>query len=181
MKIRYEIGDATRPNVPSPYWILQGNNNIGAWGAGFVLAINNTFGVEEGSPFKEYLRWFDDSIQEYNITPQLGDIQFVSVGNGNKVINMITQKGCGPVFCRKTEIGIPFRYEAFEECLLRVSVFAREFEQRHGKFPTLISPRIGCGLAMASWTKVEHIIEDVFLHMDIEYVVYDLPQQRKVA
>ena len=56
MQLHYKIGDATKPDVHGKYWILQGNNSIGAWGAGFVIALNDTFGTKDGSPMKEYLR-----------------------------------------------------------------------------------------------------------------------------
>lgn len=175
MKLRFEIGDALEPQVVKPYWVLHGCNNIQSYGAGFVAAINKKYGNKEGSPVREYFRWFDDAIDNNELTPALGDIQFVDIGGGNKIVNMITQKGCGPVFCKKVQIGIPFRYEAFEECLLRVKVYAEEFYAKNRKYPTLVSPWIGCGLAMGDKSHVQDIIESVYNDIDIEYVIYDLP------
>lgn len=176
MKLTFEIGDATLPNVPSPYWILHGCNDIGAWGSGFVLALNNRFGIGEKSPRHYYNRWFlpesDDIFAEY---PRLGDIQPLKVNKQDAVLNMITQKGCGPIIYMKEEIGIPFKYEAFKECLQRVKILAEKYKNKHGAYPNLVSPRIGCGLAMAEWSKVEKIIFEVFSYIDINWTVYDLP------
>jgi hypothetical protein len=175
MKLTFKQGDATRPEENAPYWILHGCNNQQAWGAGFVIGLNKTFGIANGSPMKEYWRWFEEPLNAGDFPPTLGDIQFVKVDGGNMVVNMITQKGCGPVYCKKIEIGIPFRYEAFAECLYRVKVHAELLKDKSGKYPTLVAPRIGCGLAGALFECTQDVIEEVFTDIDIEYVVYDLP------
>ena len=111
----------------------------------------------------------------------MGDIQFVCTDfkAQNFVVNMITQKGCGPIYVGKgqqqEELGIPFRYEAFKECLQRVKYQAQRCYHLNKKYPNLVSPRIGCGLAMAEWRFVEDIILGVFSDIDITYTVYDLP------
>jgi O-acetyl-ADP-ribose deacetylase (regulator of RNase III) len=173
MNLNIKIGDATNPpaNDDVSYWILHGCNSVGAWGSGFVIALNKRFGTDNNSPVSNYHRWFEKN------PPTLGDIQMVKVNNNDFVINMITQKGCGPVMQNEVELGIPFRYEAFEECLRRVKYFAEKFYDKYGKYPHLVSPRIGCGLALADWNEVENIIDYVFYDTPIEWTVYDLPQR----
>ena len=176
MKLTFETGDATLPNVSSPYWILHGCNDIGAWGSGFVVALNKRFGVGKKSPCDEYMMWFDvDPENVFATLPRLGDIQFVKINKNDAVLNMITQKGCGQVTYLKEFVSIPFRYESFNECLLRVKILAEKYKSKHGTYPNLVSPRIGCGLAMAEWSKVEKIILEVFNTIDINWTVYDLP------
>lgn len=173
MKLEFKIGDATKPGV-SPFWLMHGCNNLGAWGAGFVLALNDTFGTDKNSPVDCYDRWFESS----NTIPTLGDIQMVKVNKNDYVINMITQKGCGPLSIGKNETMIPFKYEAFTECLYRVRSNLKEYMQKTRNCPTLISPRIGCGLAMGDWEEVEKIIRGVFGDLGITWIVFDLPKKQ---
>lgn len=179
MKLEYKVGDATKPKTASPYWILHGCNNQNLWGSGFVLALNKTFGDKKitDSPCYSYHKWFDECLQKVDM-PTLGDIQMVQVSPlGDYVANMITQKGCGPVYHNKKELGIPFRYEAFEECLQRVGVNLNWFINKYKTSPTLVSPRIGCGLALADWNKVEQIIMGTLGWYRGTWQVYDLPQK----
>ena len=46
--ITYIVGDATRPIGDGPKIIAHCCNTVGAWGAGFVMAISN--------------RWFEPSV-----------------------------------------------------------------------------------------------------------------------
>ena len=146
--ITYCIGDATAP-IQRPAAILHVCNNVGAWGAGFVLAISKKWKLPE---------------QRYRARPSysLGSIDIISVENNIYVVNMIAQNNLGSN-CNH----IPLDYYALEKCLYHIHNSSLATTSFH-------MPRIGCGLAGGSWTKVEKIINNVCLSRDV--YVYDLPK-----
>lgn len=130
--IEYVKGDATRPSA-KPAIIAHVCNDIGAWGAGFVLAIS--------------ARWpLPERVYRAATSLVLGTVQFVDCGDGIVVANMIAQHGCsGPR---------PWiRYDALATCLQIVATEA----ERIGA--SVHAPRIGCGIAGGTWSEVEPIIE----------------------
>lgn len=146
--IHYLRGDATRPAVPGPKIIAHGCNNVGAWGAGFVLAVSRRWEEPEGA----YHDWFEES------TPSIGEVQFVGVEPELWVANMITQTLGGPK---------PLSYAGLEACLQAVAKFAKT------NSASVHMPRVGCGLAGGTWDRVGPLVEDVL--KDIEVYVYDFP------
>lgn len=85
--ITYLLGDATDPQGPKgPKIVAHCCNNIGVWGAGFVLAVSKRW----PEPEAEYRAWCRE---EYQIGPPLGAVQFVEVDSGVIVANIIGQSG----------------------------------------------------------------------------------------
>jgi O-acetyl-ADP-ribose deacetylase (regulator of RNase III) len=175
-------GDATRPSFP-PAIIVHVCNDVGGWGAGFVLAISKRW----KAPEREYRAAFASDAK-----PQLGDVQFVAVEPGLWVANMIAQHRVGRSTDGKTEdssdhlspfaarnageadrgpVGprSPIRYDAVRSCLAQVAPFACERGAR------VHMPRIGCGLAGGKWEEIEPIIRDTLLAAGIGVTVYDFP------
>lgn len=154
--IHYVTGDATQPIGDGPKIICHVCNDIGAWGAGFVLALSKRW----RAPEVEYrLAHYHQSTDG---RAALGCIQLVPVENVIWVANMIAQRGTS------TKNGqIPLRYDALSKCLREVAVYARLCGA------TLHMPRIGCGLAGGKWAEVEKVIEKELA--DYEVYVYDLP------
>lgn len=154
MKIIYKKGDAVHPDelLNNKVVIAHGCNNIGAWGAGFVIPL----GIAYPKAKQQYLNWKPE-------LRLLGSVQIVNIGINLKIANMITQQGCG-----KLEWLIPFRYYSFAECLIRLK---NNMEQDN--FMYLVMPRIGCGLAGAKWNQVEKIINKVFQNSKIQVIIYD--------
>lgn len=151
-KIIYLKGDATQP-VPTdggPAIICHICNDLGAWGAGFVLALSRKWQLPEAS----YRR-----ISNYT----LGTVDIVQVEPNTYVANMIAQHGTG-----FTPEGIaPIRYAALEKCLDMVNIIAK------GMHASIHMPRIGCGLAGGNWMEIEKIINETIDEDTIVYV-YDL-------
>jgi len=147
--VRYVEGDATLPQ-PRPALIVHVCNDVGAWAAGFVVALSKRY----REPEKAYR----------GITPGervLGAVQFVAIGDGSvTVANMIAQAGITRL------AGPPISYPALEISLTRVADFARK-----GRF-SIHMPRIGCGLGGGRWGSVEPIIERTLDGLDV--TVYDL-------
>jgi O-acetyl-ADP-ribose deacetylase (regulator of RNase III) len=148
--IHYIKGDATRPRGDGKKIICHICNNVGAWGAGFVLAIS--------------ARWDAPEEAYRELTPEermLGNVMLVPVEDDITVANMIAQQGVG---YNKDGLA-PIRYGAVRVALAAVNDVA----YRTGA--TLHMPRIGCGLAGGRWEDIEKIIQDV---ASVNVYVYDL-------
>ena len=150
MKIKYIIGDATYPVGDGKKIICHICNDLGAWGAGFVLALSK--------------RW-DEPEESYREMPReemkLGSVMVVPVEDDILVANMIAQHGIG----FDKEGMPPIRYSAVRAALTAVNKLAVEINA------TLHMPRIGTGLAGGSWKDIEQIINDV---VTVGVYVYDL-------
>lgn len=152
--IQYLVGDATNPAVEpgKPAIIAHVCNDAGGWGAGFVLAISRQWPAPEAS----YRAMAGRSLV-------LGTVEFVPVGGGIEVANMIAQRGFGH------RGGIPLSYLALGECLKIVALRAVEIGA------SVHVPRIGCGLAGGKWEAVEQLVRDSLSQRNVEVCVYDLP------
>ena len=150
-KITYVTGDATDPQGKGAKVICHICNDIGAWGAGFVLALSKKWRYPE---------------DRYHAIPkyELGTAMVLCVDmNANiYVANMIAQHGI-----RFNTKGVaPIRYVALMDALTEVNVIAVKLGA------SLHMPRIGAGLAGGSWDTIEKIIEQC---TTVPVTVYDLP------
>lgn len=154
--ITYLRGDATRPEGDGPKIIVHCVNDIGAWGAGFVLALSRRW----AAPREAYL----SAVAAYDGQLLLGDVQFADVGDDITVANLVGQRGVGQ------HGGLaPIRYQAVTDGLIAV---CREAQRRRA---SVHMPRMGCGLAGGSWAAVEKLVEMTLCAFDIPVTVYDLP------
>jgi len=151
--IGYVVGGATQPIGATSAAIIHVCNDVGAWGAGFVLAISKRW-PEPEKAFRA---------SKYH---GLGDCQPVFVGPGLWVINMYAQGGIR----RLDDLSIPLRYDALVQCLRNIHDWAV-----FGEVASIHMPRIGCGLAGGSWRIVEAIIQEYLCCSALEVYVYDLP------
>ena len=145
MKLRYLIGDATEP-ILKPAVIAHVCNNVGAWGAGFVLALSK----KNSYPEQAYRSWYDK--KHYQGVPfTLGASQLVKFKEKDILIaNMIAQNELHPLD------GVPpIRYEVLRQCLSGLHNFMKTHNY------TLHMPRIGVGLAGGKWDKIETLVKDV--------------------
>ena len=160
--INYTIGDATQPVGKGTKFIIHVCNDVGAWGAGFVMAISNRW----KQPEKEYRHWFKEKFSKSATGVfKLGEVQFVNVkDNGIVVCNMIGQHGIG-----KTNDGLPpIRYKAIDKALEIVAKYALKANASvHG-------PRFGAGLSGGDWFEIEKLINKNLCARGIDVTVYDL-------
>ena len=153
--IIYIKGDATEPVGTGPKYIVHICNDIGAWGAGFVVALSEKWPEPEDS----YRKW-----NQTGVGFGLGSIQPVAVSEDITVINMIAQHGI-----RRAPSGKPpIRYEFLKQCLEKVATEAAQVGA------SVHMPRIGCGLAGGLWEVVEGIIKETLIKHNINVIVYDL-------
>ena len=158
--ITYTKGDAVFPQGEGTKIIANICNDIGAWGAGFVLSVSQEHPLAE----QKYRRWYQEQEEEgtefYQLPMALGNTLFVQTKPDVWVANMVAQTGIMP------KAGTPpIRYEALRDCLTEVAEFALASQA------SIHMPRIGCGLAGGVWSEVEKIIEEVL--QGISVTVYD--------
>ncbi|WP_394825894.1 macro domain-containing protein [Pendulispora albinea] len=153
--IEYVTGDATLPRGAGTKIIAHVCNDVGGWGAGFVLAISRRW----PEPEREYRRWHHE--REGNDF-LLGAVQLVEVAPDTYVANMIGQHGL-----RHDRSGPPIRYEAIETALEKVADRAKALGA------SVHMPRIGCGLAGGTWDRIEPILVRTLCAKDVPVTVYD--------
>lgn len=140
-------------------------NDIGAWGAGFVVPLG---------------RKYPKAREAYLDMPErrLGEVQFVDVakkvGDDIVVANMIAQEGVGPKFDGDKMIP-PIRYDALLQCLHHVRQMATLIKGR-GEKVRIACPMFGAGLAGGDWETIATMIGLVWSEQLIETNIYYLPQ-----
>lgn len=152
--IEYQVGDATNPQA-RPVIIAHVCNDIGAWGAGFVVPLGRRWPAAKD----QYEKW-----HRSGALFELGRIAVVSVGDNVWVANMIAQHGV-----RRRRGEVPLRYDALAVCLEKLAGRAVELEA------TVAMPRIGAGLAGGDWERISALIEEHVCGAGVPVVVYDLP------
>jgi len=151
MAVHYITGDATAPIGDGNRIIAHVCNDVGAWGAGFVLAVSKRWPEAKA----DYLK------SAHSL--KLGEVSFIKVEPGVWVANMIAQRGV------RILAGVPpIRYDALRQCLGTLALEALKLQA------TVHMPRIGCGLAGGKWSCVEPLIREALLNTEV--FVYDLPQ-----
>ncbi|MFJ2395728.1 MULTISPECIES: macro domain-containing protein [unclassified Streptomyces] len=153
--IMYVRGDATVPSVKGVKLIAHVCNDIGGWGRGFVLALSRRW----PEPEKAYRAWHRDRAHN---DFGLGAAQFVQVEPYVWVANLIGQRGI-----RRGSKGVPVRYEAIDAALERLADRAVALDA------SVHMPRIGCGLAGGTWSRVEPLITQRLVQREIAVTVYD--------
>jgi len=160
--INYTIGDATQPEGKGVKFIIHVCNDMGIWGAGFVMALSKKW----KQPEKEYRLWVSEKFKK-NATGmfKLGAVQFVNVKDDRIVVcNMIGQHGVGI-----GSDGIPpIRYKAIDSALETIATYALKVNA------TVHCPRFGAGLAGGDWKEIEQLIIKNLCSRDIDVTVYDL-------
>jgi O-acetyl-ADP-ribose deacetylase (regulator of RNase III) len=136
-------------------------NDIGAWGAGFVVPLGRKY----PSARESYM-----SMTERN----LGEVMFVPMAEKVVVANMIGQEGVGPKFDGNKMIP-PIRYDALKQCMHHVHDMAKLLQQQ-GKKVRIACPMFGAGLAGGDWNTIAIMIGLIWSEMGIETNIYYLPQ-----
>jgi hypothetical protein len=179
-ELKYVVGDATQPVGKGNKLIIHCCNDVGAWGAGFVIALEKRWPAVK----KAYLDWFEfnkDSdtllwgrkkgLGQYTGDFALGKIQVVKVERNIWVANMIGQRSVA-----SADGSPPIRYEAIEQALIRVSKFAlNKFPAPNPKITNISvhAPRFGAGLAGGDWNEIEHMLNDRLVGYGVDVTIYD--------
>ncbi|OIJ85865.1 macro domain-containing protein [Streptomyces colonosanans] len=159
-EITYIRGDATVPSGGGVKVIAHVCNDIGGWGQGFVGAVSHRWPEPEAA----YRAWYRDrAVNDFG----LGAAQFVQVEPSLWVANMVGQRGI-----RRGGRGAPVRYEAIDMALERLAGKAADLGA------SVHMPRIGCGLAGGTWSRVEPLITERLVKQGIRVIVYDQGEGR---
>jgi O-acetyl-ADP-ribose deacetylase (regulator of RNase III) len=154
MPIQYLKGDATEPqhiiSNNEEKLIIHVCNNLGLWGAGFVLALNKKW----TEPKKVYL-----NLKAYTV----GTVQYVPVTENITVVNMIAQRGVNSKFA---EFKQRVDYEVLRNCLKEIATLYQD------RPITIHAPRFGAGLAGGKWIDIEKIINEELSTFKV--FIYDL-------
>ncbi|MCP3818321.1 macro domain-containing protein [Streptomyces sp. A3M-1-3] len=154
-EINYIRGDATAPHGRGVRVIAHVCNDLGGWGKGFVLAISRRWPEPEAA----YRRWHRErASNDFG----LGAVQYVLVGPYTWVANMVGRRGI-----RAGSKGVPVRYEAIDTALGALGEKAAELGA------SVHMPRIGCGLAGGTWSRIEPLIAERLVARGIPVTVYD--------
>lgn len=145
-------GNAVVPvSTNSDRVIIHCCNDIGLWGAGFVVALSAKWPrVKE-----EYIKWSKQP------TFKLGEVQFVKVEKDVTIGNMIGQKGVA----NQGNIR-PIRYDAIDQCLKKVRDYCIK------NTCTVHCPKFGAELAGGEWSKIEQLIINNLSNNGIQVFVY---------
>ncbi|MFS0695364.1 macro domain-containing protein [Streptomyces nitrosporeus] len=153
--ITYVRGDATSPQGKGVKLIVHCCNDLGGWGKGFVLALSRRWPGPEAA----YRRWHRERAHN---DFALGAVQFVQVEPYVWVANLIGQRGV-----RTGSKGVPVRYEALGTGLEKVAEKAVELGA------SVHMPRMGCGLAGGTWSRVEPLVTGRLAARGLAVTVYD--------
>jgi O-acetyl-ADP-ribose deacetylase (regulator of RNase III) len=155
MPIKYIHGDATAP-AGRPAIIVHVCNDVGAWGAGFVLAISQRW----MQPERLYRSWArGGEAQPF----ELGEVQFVVVESGLVVANLVGQHGL-----RRRGSEPPVRLHAIARGLSTVA------DRVLATGASVHMPCIGCGLAGGTWREIGPVVERELVERGVDVTVYDL-------
>lgn len=128
--MNFVVGDATQPAGTAPRIIVHVRNDVGGWGAGFVVALSKRWPEPEAA----FRRWYRERANDF----ALGAMQLVQVEPTLWVANLVGQHGL-----RRAGGKPPVRYEAIRAGLALVRDRALRLEAM------VRMPHIGCGLAGA--------------------------------
>ncbi len=155
--LRIVTGDATAPKGSGNKIIAHVCNDVGGWGAGFVLAISKRW----EKPEQDYRDWYAGRVSNGF---GLGAVRLVQVEADIWVANMVAQRDV-----RRNRGVPPIRYEAVETALRTLAENARALSA------SVHMPRIGCGLAGGTWDEIGPIVDRTLVASGVDVVVYDFP------
>ena len=163
MPLNYVKGDATKPQGDGPKIITHCCNDLGRWGAGFVVALSNRWGKTRDA----YYAWYKSAPKvpgEITGRMGLGETQLIQVEEDIWIANIVGQHGIG----MGTGGRAPIRYDALRKGLVAVQRWAVILEA------TVHMPRMGSGLAGGHWGNVEQMVKAELCNRGIDVTVYDL-------
>jgi O-acetyl-ADP-ribose deacetylase (regulator of RNase III) len=152
-EIKYVNGDVLSLCAPGPLVVIPHVcNNVGAFGAGFALAVARKYPAAK----KAYHAMTLLTLGTVGVVP-------VDPGNGIWIANMIAQDGL-PSAKRRVVID----YDALTDCLFQVAAECADLGAE------VHAPKFGCGLAGGKWDRVENIIKQTLTHNRIPVTIYEL-------
>jgi O-acetyl-ADP-ribose deacetylase (regulator of RNase III) len=157
LTITHVIGDATEIQVgmDDEYAIIAHVcNNVGAWGAGFVVPLGKKYPAARN-------RFIIDAHAALPDRVPMGTVQFELVEPGVIVANMIAMNGVASGRNPR-----PLQMDQLAICLIKLNAMAERYKA------TVHMPRIGAGLAGGDWQEIASLLTRT---MTANVVIYTLP------
>lgn len=173
MKIRYTVGDFTKPLGTFPRVILNAVNLNGEWLGDYSLSISKAFPKAR----KEFLRWFRESRNKCSKLPfESGEVQIIDVTRQRGwifnrkvdetptwVANIIAVDGTGKALRN------PIRYAGLKIGLSRAALFAQSMGAG------IHMPKIGCQRHEGGrWEIIKELVESEVLSQNVSVTIYDV-------
>lgn len=144
-------------------------NDSGAWGAGFVLAINKNLGMEPRNSFtnasKNLLYDLGDvdycRVVKNKYRPTVGGPTHTGVSTAITVANMCGQHGVGPGSTGDLRVTKPIRYAALVHAMEDVARYVNEYPQ------PILAPKFGSALAGGNWDFINELIHEIWGNLDV--------------
>jgi O-acetyl-ADP-ribose deacetylase (regulator of RNase III) len=150
-EIKYLKGDVLYPTVEGNKIIPHVCNTVGAFWAGFVVALSARWKEPEKVYLSKRGQW------------HLGDVHLIQVEPDIVVANMIAQRAL-----RSPYNPVPLDTIALERCLEKVAEAALMSKA------SICAPKFGSGYAGGRWETIAHIIERTLCKRDIPVFIYEL-------
>jgi O-acetyl-ADP-ribose deacetylase (regulator of RNase III) len=163
MPLTYVKGDATKPQGPGPKILTHCVNDLGRWGAGFVVSLAKRYGKAR----EAYYAWYKSAPKvpgEVTGRMGLGEAQLVQVDDELWIANIVGQHGIGMGAGGRP----PIRYDALRKGLVAVCRWATIQKA------SVHMPKMGSGLAGGHWGNIEQMITTELVERSIPVTVYTL-------
>lgn len=161
-QIDYVVGDLFESIVNGKdgcVMIAHVCNDLGAWGAGFVVPLGRQFPVAE----QRYRAWSKNRDPFTKVPFALGQSQVIEVAPYMFVANMVAQKGL-----IAPDNPHPLDYAALDSCMKKVADSAKMICSH------LHCPKFGAGLAGGDWSKIEPLICKNWIGNGLRVTIYSL-------
>ena len=161
MPLKHIAGDVTDPIKFVDNVVAHVVNDAGKYGAGVSGAIAKRWPEAE--------KYYRAQHKYANHKVKLGEVLWSAPDPHLLVAQMVAMRGVRSFGKPK-----PIRYEALEECLVKVAKAARVLpapdDRASFEHVAIHMPRIGAGLAGGDWDHIEPLIEEVF--WDLKVFIY---------
>lgn len=164
-KLTYVNGDATEPQKEKDDEIViiaHCCNTLGAWGAGFVVALSKKWKQPE-----EAYHNFIEMYKERRL-PTLGKVSYAKIDNHLVVANMIGQEGV-----RGPKNHKPVKYTALADAMREVVGYIDMILNQVSAPVVVHCPKFGSDLAGGDWRIIEELIKEIWVDAGIDVKVYN--------
>lgn len=161
--LRTVEGDATTPQKTAPneiVFIPHCCNNLGKWGKGFVLALNQKW----EKPQQVY-RNFCEKNKSF---PILGKVCYAKIDNHLVIANMIGQDGTVSKDNPK-----PVKYKALANAMAEVVGYIEMIKKQTSNPVVIHCPKFGSKLAGGNFEFILELINEIWIESGIDVVVYE--------
>jgi O-acetyl-ADP-ribose deacetylase (regulator of RNase III) len=152
--IKYVKGDLFE-HIEEDCIISHCCNDSGAWGAGFVLAINKNLGLKPRTDFINASKNWNYDLGDVNYSRVKHEKGFVTVAN------MCGQHGVGAGSTGDLRVTKPIRYAALVHAMEDVARYVNEYPQ------PILAPKFGSVLAGGNWEFIRELIEEIWGNHDV--------------